>query len=147
MTDAGFKTKSASSAAGSKSKKVLNEFALARMYQDRNIKVADILKSFDISPPVLYDRLTKMGIKTRQNAPAKGKRLNELTISKIHAMHAAGHTNYRIAKTLGVATATVSYHLKKGVVVDLTALQPVAVQATIVVRPPSLWSRIKGWFN
>ena len=130
-------------------RKKVNEFALARMYQDRNLKVKDICSSLEITPANLYDRLSAMGIPTRQDSSRKGNRLTATTIRKIYAMHVSGNTKYAIAKKLSIAVATVTYHLNKGIPADLYTppVKDQLIQATIVMRPPSLWSRIKGWFN
>lgn len=154
MTDAGYSTKNVSSVAGSK-KKVINEFALARMYKDKNIRVNDICASLGISPVIMYDRLRKMGIKTRQDPQRKGKRLTASTIRKIYTMHVIGHTRHQIAKTLKIAPSTVTHHLNKGIPAELytpPAQQikptPPIMMATITSTvKPSLWDRIKGWFN
>ena len=151
MTDAGYSTKSQSSVAGSR-RKVLNEYALARMYKDKNIRVKDICASFGISSVTLYDRLNKMGVKTRQDPSPKGKRLTASTIQKIYTMHVIGNTRYQIAKKLGVAPATVTHHLNKGIPSELytppVQKTPPVMMATITATvKPSLWDRIKGWFN
>lgn len=146
VTDAGFSTKSASSVAGSKRKKI-NDFALVRMYQDQNLRVSDICASLGISPANMYSRLHKMGIPTRQKKSDKGKRLNKQTISKIHSMRMMGYSKYHIAKHLKIAFATVQYHLLRAPAEPIKAPVTAPIQATITMTSPSVWSRIRSWFN
>lgn len=117
------------------------------MYQDPTIRVKTICAQLGIKPPTLYDRLDEMGVPTRQKSATKGKRLTPATIKKIYSMHVAGSTSYAIAKKLGIAPATVKYHLNKGIPAELYTPP---VQAPMVIQTivsPSLWSRIKGWFK
>lgn len=141
MTDAGYSTNARSSAAGSK-KKPRNDFALVRMYQDKNFRVSEVCASLGISPATMYNRLHKMGISTRQRSSDKGKRLTKSTISKIHGMRMMGYSKYHIAKHLNIAFATVNYHLLRAPAEPIKA----PVQQAKPVKT-TFWSSIKGWFN
>lgn len=145
VTDAGFSTRSASSVAGSK-KRPRNDFALVRMYQDKNLRISDICASLGISPANMYSRLHKMGIPTRQSPSNKGKRLTKQTISKIHGMHMMGYSKYHIAKHLNIAFATVQYHLLRAPAEPIKAPVTTPVQQAKPVKT-TFWSSIKGWFN
>lgn len=83
-----------------------------------------------------------VGSKTR----VRHKRLSKSVIRAIYTLHSAGLSNYRIGKQLGIAAASVSYHLNKGIPAELY-VPPTKAQAQVVSQPPSVWSRIKSWFN
>lgn len=96
-------------------------------------------------------QVTDAGFSTRSASSAAGskrknRRLSKAAIRQIYTMHSAGLTNYRISKKLGIAAASVSYHLNKGIPAELY-VPPTKVQAQEVSPTPSVWSRIRSWFN